>query len=138
MIAGRMLSGHYVSQKNLRKLILLSSIAGIGVSIAVFAIASIAAFYIGLFAAGLTVACFWPSIQSYAADCLDVDTTMLFILLSCGGIPGFGFASWVMGVIGDYAGLRASFAVIPFFFLALLFIIVTDHRLHKSGAAAQV
>ena len=34
---------------------------------------------------------FLPSVQSYCADRLpQVDTTMLFILLSCAGVPGCG------------------------------------------------
>ena len=86
-----------------------------------------------LFGAGLSVACFWPSIQAYAADCLTVDHTMLFILLSCAGIPGFGFASWLMGIIGDQVGIRESFLVIPFLFAALVVIILVDSRIHRKA-----
>ena len=85
-----------------------------------------------LFSAGLSVACFWPSLQSYAADCLSVDTTMLFILLSCGGIPGFGIASWIMGIIGDSAGIRAAFAVIPVFLFILASIVWIDFLIHRT------
>ena len=77
----------------------------------------------------------WPSIQAYAADCLDVDTTMLFILLACTGILGFGFAPWLMGVTGSLAGIRASFAVIPFFFAILLAILVIDSSMHAGRPA---
>ena len=132
MIAGRMLSGHYVHQKGLMKLILISACAGIVISLFAFAVGTLAAFYVCLFFAGLSVACFWPSIQSYAADCLDVDHTMLFILLSCAGIPGVGFASWTMGIIGDRAGIRTSFTVIPFFFLLLALLIYVDYRIHRA------
>jgi fucose permease len=135
MIAGRMLSGHFVHQGGLRALIAASAAGGIAVSLLVFAVGSLGGFYILLFAAGLTVACFWPSIQAYAADCLDVDATMLFILLSCAGIPGFGFASWLMGIIGDAAGIRASFTVIPFFFAILLAILVIDASRHAGRPA---
>ena len=133
MIAGRMLSGHYVHQKGLKHLIIVSAFAGIGVSALAFFVGSLPMFFVVLFFAGLSAACFWPSIQSYAADCMEVDSTMLFILLSCAGIPGFGFASWIMGIIGDAAGLRTSFAVIPFFFLVLALIILTDSRLHRDS-----
>lgn len=132
MIAGRMLSGHYVHQKGLKNLILISGISGVFVSVLVYMIGTLVGFYVCLFFAGLTVACFWPSIQSYAADCLKADATMLFILLSCAGIPGFGFASWLMGVIGDLTNIRTSFAVIPFFFLMLVIIIAADHRVHRA------
>ena len=135
MIAGRMLSGHFVRQSALRLLIAASAAGGIAVSLLVFAVGSLGGFYLLLFAAGLSVACFWPSIQAYAADCLDVDATMLFILLSCAGIPGFGFASWLMGIIGDAAGIRASFVVIPFFFAILLAILVIDSSRHGARPA---
>ena len=52
--------------------------------------------------AGLGIACLWPSLQSYAADCIPKDETMLFILLSCGGIPGYATFVWGMGWIVDY------------------------------------
>ena len=128
MIAGRMLTGHYVHQKGLRNLILISAVAGVAISLFVFVVEGLVGFFVVLFFAGLSAACFWPSIQSYAADSLDVDTTMLFILLSCAGIPGFGFASWLMGIIGDVAGIRASFGVIPFFFLSLALIVAFQGR----------
>lgn len=134
MVAGRMLSGRYVHQKGLRALVLASASIGIGISLLVFAVESLGGFYVVLFLAGLSVACFWPSIQSYAADCLaDVDSTMLFILLSCAGIPGFGFSSWLMGIIGNQVGIRAGFAVIPVLFFALFLIIVIDHRVHRRA-----
>lgn len=132
MIAARMASGRFVRQGGLRTLIAASAAGGIVVSLLVFAVESLGVFYVLLFAAGLSVACFWPSIQAYAADCLDVDSTMLFILLACAGIPGFGFASWLMGVLGDVAGIRASFAVIPAFFVTLLAILVVDSSLHAG------
>jgi fucose permease len=135
MIAGRMLSGHYVHQKGLKNLILISGIVGIVVSLFVYAVGSLAGFYVCVFFAGLTAACFWPSIQSYAADCLKTDATMIFILLSCAGIPGFGFAPWLMGVIGDLTNIRTSFAVVPFFFLMLVLIIAIDHRVHRPRSA---
>ncbi len=135
MIAGRMLSGRFVHQGGLRLLIAASAACGITVSLLVFAVGSLGGFYLLLFAAGLSVACFWPSIQAHAADCIDVDSTMLFILLSCAGIPGFGFASWLMGLIGDAAGIRAGFAVIPFFFAILLAILVVDASRRGSARA---
>jgi fucose permease len=132
MVAGRMLSGHLVSQSRLRMLIGLSAVAGTAVSLLVFVVGSLGGFYVLLVAAGLSVACFWPSIQAYSADCLDVDSTMLFILLACAGIPGYGFASWIMGIVGDAAGIRASFAVIPGFFAALLAILLLDAWRHPG------
>jgi len=87
---------------------------------------SLETLYTLLVLAGLSVACFWPSIQSYAVDRLPVEPTALFILLSCAGIPGFAFVSWLMGFVGDRAGLRASFFVVPAFFALLLFIVIVE------------
>ena len=133
MIAGRLLSGRYVKQSGLRNLILISGLVGMGASGLIYIVGTVGGFYLVLFGAGLSVACFWPSLQSYAADCLNVDTTMLFILLSCGGIPGFGVASWLIGVIGDSAGIRTGLTVIPVFLLLLLSIVWIDFLVHRSS-----
>lgn len=122
-------------QNGLRTLILASATIGIGVSALVYLAGTVGGFYVVLFCAGLSVACLWPSIQSYSADCLSVDTTMLFILLSCGGIPGFGIASWLMGIIADAAGIRAAFAVIPVFLFFLTAIIWIDFSVHRKSSA---
>ncbi len=119
MIAGRLASGWWVAQRHLRGLILASALAGIAVSLWVPAVGALATLYGVLALAGLTVACFWPSIQAYAADRLPVESTSLFILLSCAGMPGFAFTSWLMGWIGDGWGLQASFRVLPLLFALL-------------------
>ena len=126
MIAGRMLTGRFIRQSGLKKLIILSAGFGIVASSLVFVFSSLAGFYVVLVLAGLSVACFWPSIQSYAADLIDAEPTMLLILLSCAGIPGFGTASWLIGIIADSRGLLTGFAVIPFYFLALGMIVTID------------
>jgi fucose permease len=43
-------------------------------------------------------------------------------MLSCAGIPGCGFFSWLMGVVGDATSLRKSLLLVPacFFLVALL------------------
>ena len=69
---------------------------------------------------GVGTAPFWPSIQSYAVDRLPgTDVTMVFVLLSCAGIPGCGIFTWFMGVIGDWWGLRVSFFLAPLCFLVM-------------------
>jgi fucose permease len=113
MVIGRLASGHFVSQRRLPVLIIGSALLGIAASLAAWAASGLIAFMVVLFLAGLTIACFWPSIQSHAAASLSADATMLFILLSMGGIPGFGFSSWLMGIIAARYGLRTSLLVIP-------------------------
>jgi len=65
-------------------------------------------------------------VQSYCADCMpESDTTMLFILLSCAGVPGCGFFAWLMGVIGNHSanGLANAFYLVPACYILLAVII---------------
>ena len=88
-----------------------------------------------LFLACIATAPFWPSVQSYCADCLpQTDTTMLFILLSCAGIPGCGFFTWLMGYLGNHSGgLRHAFYLVPACFLLLALIIECDRTAHTTS-----
>lgn len=129
MVLGRFVSGWLCPQKSLRALITTSALFGFGVSLLFPFSNSILTVYMMLLFAGLSVACFWPSIQSYAADRLDVDSTNLFILLSCAGIPGLGFMSWLMGLVASQFGLHASFFLIPVLFPILVLIITYEARL---------
>jgi fucose permease len=123
MMVMRFAGGLFVGQKRLRRFILASAVCGMVIGLGVPFIRSPWLFFPILFAAGLSIACFWPSIQSYAVDRLPgKDPTAVFILLSCAGIPGFGLTSVIMGMIGDHAGLGASFLIVP---LMLLFLAVT-------------
>ncbi|HQE19688.1 MAG TPA: hypothetical protein PK607_14370, partial [Aggregatilineales bacterium] len=81
-----------------------------------------------LFLAGVATAPFWPSVQSYCADRLpETDTTMLFILLSCAGVPGCGAFTWLMGYIGDRTGnLGTAFYLVPACYLTLAALIGYD------------
>lgn len=130
MIAGRLGSGWLVPQTRLWHLILLSAVGGLAVGIAIPLIETVELLLGALFLAGLSIACFWPSIQSYAVDRTPLDSTALFILLSCGGIPGLGFASWIMGIIGERAGLNASLYVVPVF-LGLLALLAIAERVWR-------
>jgi fucose permease len=127
MIIGRLGSG-LIKQHHLPTLILISAAGGLVFSLGFFWISGLISLMVLLFFAGLAVACFWPSIQSYAADRMEGDSTMLFILLSTAGIPGFSIIVWTMGKIGDTWGLKAAFAVIPVLFLTLLITIGIESR----------
>lgn len=128
MILGRFGSGWWVRQHRLRQLMLASALSALPLAVAIPFLQQLYLNYAVLFLTGLAIACFWPSIQSYAADCLDVEVTSLFILLSCGGISGFAFASWTMGWIGDFAGLRISFSLIPALLLLLAVLFGREKR----------
>lgn len=119
MIVGRFVIGWLLTQSMLWRLIMGSVILGFFVSLIMPFTDSLWFLYIMLTLAGLSVASFWPSIQSYAADRMPVETTSLFILLSCAGVPGFAFASLLLGYVGEHAGLKWSFGTVPILFLLL-------------------
>ena len=120
MFTGRILTGKFTRGHHYdRTLILIVSLCGIAVSLLAYTAESIHLFYILLFAAGLTVAPLWATIQAISIKLVDGDPTLLFILLSCAGIAGFGSTSWIMGLIGDSYGLQNALLLIPAFFLLL-------------------
>ncbi|QQE12632.1 MFS transporter [Planctomycetota bacterium] len=128
MIIGRTGWGYLIKQSQLKQLITYSAVAGVAVTIILPMLSTLSIFMILLFFAGLAVAPYWPSIQSYTADRLPrVDTTMLFILLSCAGIPGCGTVTWLMGYLGNATGsLTMSFYLIPACFIILTILIAFD------------
>lgn len=128
MIIGRLASGIWVRQHQLFLLLVSSAVLGliVGFLLPLVPTVPLLCFLMGLM--GLSLACFWPTIQSYAADRLPYDTTTLFILLSCGGIPGFACLSWFVGYIADAIDLRAAFLVLPVLFLPLIALFRLERR----------
>jgi len=66
-----------------------------------------------LVAAGLCIACFWPSILSVAASRLAVGSATLLATLSVAGIAGFAALPLAIGVIAQVADLRVGFLLVP-------------------------
>lgn len=133
MIFGRTGWGVLIRQRHLGVLIIISAFAGT-VATAVFPLFhTMWILYILLFAAGVATGPFWPSVQSYCAERIpEADTTMLFILLSCAGIPGCGVFTWAMGIIGDHLGLQVSVYLVPACFFLLGLLILGDY-LYRHG-----
>lgn len=128
MIVGRMGWAYVLRQHHLRPLIIGSGVAGVFITLALPVVGHMDWFVAVLFLAGIATAPFWPSIQSYSVDRLpDADTTMLMILLACAGVPGCGFFTWLMGLIGNHlGGLQSAFYLVPACYLALTILIATD------------
>lgn len=128
MFLGRIGWGIWIKQHQLKHLILWSALVGAVITCLFPLLTNLWVFFGLLFLAGIATAPFWPSIQSYSADRLPhTDTTALFILLSCAGVPGCGFFTWLMGYVGDRTGdLRLAFYLVPACFLALAALIVCD------------
>jgi MFS family permease len=127
MVLGRTGWGYLIKQHQLRRLIILSALAGTAISLAFPVLTHLWLFFGLLFLVGVATAPFWPSVQSYCADRLPgTDTTMLFVLLSAAGIPGCGVCTWLMGYIGDRSGLNQAFYIVPACYLILAALMALD------------
>ena len=128
MVLGRTGWGYLIKQHQLKHLIIWSALAGVLITLPFPCLSNLYVLYGLLFLAGIATAPFWPSVQSYCADRLpETDTTMLFILLSCAGIPGCGVFTWLMGYIGNHTGsLSAAFYLVPACYLTLAMLVGYD------------
>jgi len=134
MAAGRLVAAKLSKIINLKMMMMCSALLGVVVSGMITFTANLIWFYAFLAIAGVAAACFWPTILAEAADCLEVNSTILFMMLSCIGIAGFGFTPWMMGVIGDRIDLKSSFYIIPCFFIALILVLAIEWRMsHRKS-----
>jgi len=133
MVIGRIVSARLAGKIGLKKLISLSTTTGFIFSFSFFLISIPALIYPYLFAMGLFVACLWPSIQSYSARVMRVDSTALMVLLSCFGIPGTSIAILIMGIIGERWGLHTAYIAAPVFLLFVVVFMLLESRLGKAG-----
>ena len=123
MFVGRYSFGKYVKEKHLIHLLLITGIAGIPITGLIAFVKphtlgnpnlSLTAMFLLIFLAGICVAPYWPSLQSYGVLKLpNLESTLLVVYFSSVGIPGCGFFTWIMGVAGDLFGLHKSFVLIP-------------------------
>jgi MFS family permease len=137
MVLGRIGWGYLIRQHQLRHLIVFSALGGTAVTLCFPVLADLWLFFGLLFLAGVATAPFWPSVQSYCADCLPgTDTTVLFILLSCAGVPGCGFCTWLMGLLGNHSGgLDLAFYLVPACYLVLAALIGGDGYWPRTASA---
>jgi len=133
MAIGRLSVAKLTRYLPLNRIIMLSAVLGLVLGVLAYMISGLSVFFVLLFGAGLSVACYWPTIQSWGSQLLDVDDTLLFIYLSCFGIPGFGLTPIIMGAMGDAWDLRTAFMLVPV--LCLLMIIVISIIGRQSAAA---
>jgi MFS family permease len=129
MVLGRTFWGYVLHEHHLRPLIIGSALAGTLITLFIPHAQSLLLLYPLLLLAGLATAPFWPSVQSYSVTRLPgTDSTMVFILLSCAGIPGSGFFTWLTGILANHAagGLRHAFYLVPACYLVLALLMVTD------------
>jgi fucose permease len=134
MAIGRVISGYLANKTTLNNIMIGSAILGVGASALIPLATTLSGFYALLALAGLATACFWPSILAEADGYLKVNTTILFVLLACAGIIGFGSTPLIMGVIGDNVELKAGFVVIPILFVGLIAVMVAERYLLNKAA----
>jgi len=133
MAAGRLLAAKLSMTMSLKMMMMCSALLGVVVSGMIPFAASLIWFYALLGLAGIATACFWPTILAEAANCLKVNSTILFVLLACVGIAGFGVTPWIIGVIGDRTDLRTGFSVIPGLFIVLIFVLGIEWRMSRKN-----
>lgn len=128
MVLGRTGWGYLIKQHRLGHLVAGSALAGFLLTLLLPSLSSLGMVFGLLFLAGVATAPFWPSVQSLCADRLPrTEPTMLFILLSCAGIPGSGIMTWLMGWIGTRTGsLALAFYLVPACYLLLAAVVGFD------------
>jgi MFS family permease len=138
MILGRLGSGWLVRQDRLKPLIVWMALISTAVSLFFPWLQSLRALFVLLFVSGIAAGPFWPSIQSDGAHRVKGDYTMMMILFSCAGVPGCGVFTTLIGVVGDWVGLRASFLLVPACFLIVFFLMGYDYLCERRERAAGV
>ena len=140
MVTGRMGWGVYVPQKRLGQSLIVACTVGLLLSCAipfvrpdmvVGRIGSVILLFVLLYLIGITIAPLWPTIQTYSVDRLPkhLDETMVFVWLSCAGVPGCGTFAWLMGVLGDvFHSLNMPFFLVPACQLLLAVVLLLETR----------
>jgi len=144
MAIGRVGGGIVIRQKYMYHFLLGACVLGIAAGIPVpflpglssgGRIAMLAMLFGSLFLLGLAAAPLWPTIQTYAVDRLSkkLDSTMIYVLLSCAGVPGCGFFTFLTGVFSDWTGsLAMSFLLVPGCFLFCGLLLLLERCLYKK------
>ncbi|MBO7620026.1 MAG: MFS transporter [Victivallales bacterium] len=146
MVTGRMGWGVYVPQKRLGQSLIVACAIGMLLScsipfiqpdMAIGRIGTLILMFVLDYLIGITIAPLWPTIQTYSVDRLPkhLDETMVFVWLSCAGVPGCGIFSWLMGVLGDvFHSLSMPFFLLPASQLLLTLVLLAETR--RGGHAS--
>ncbi|MBE6385859.1 MAG: MFS transporter [Lentisphaerae bacterium] len=114
MIVGRLGSAAVIPQKRLFHLLLFTAGSGILGGILLSFTTSLYLAYFLFLLLGISCSPLWPSSQSYCTDRMpELDSTVVYIILSCAGTPGCGLLSWLLGKFGDMFSLRISVLLVP-------------------------
>lgn len=119
MSLGRFFSGALGDRQKIARILLGVAFCGIIFGLLIPFISLLPLFYLELLIMGLLTGPLWPSTQGYSLCRLNVNPTVLLILLPTIGAPGSGFFTWVLGFTGDLIGMRWGFLLVPTCFLLL-------------------
>ena len=88
---------------------------------------------------GFGIAPFWPTLQVYSVKKLpELDSTLMYIYLSATGIPGCGFFTWIIGVLGDRFGLQGALFLLPFTLACYILILLFDCRKYRTASTGRI
>jgi MFS family permease len=87
--------------------------AGTGLTLGLVLVDDLHVSMILLGAAGLCLACFWPSILTVATERVAAGSATLLALLATGGIFGFGALPQAIGLVAEKWSLRGALALVP-------------------------
>ena len=123
MFTGRSVFGYFAKAEKIKYVLLCCSFGAVPVSLLLTILKTeyfpsqgllFATLMLILFICGIGVAPFWPLLQVYGVLNLpQLDSTLLYIFFSAVGVPGCGFFTWLIGVVGDGSSLTAGFLLIP-------------------------
>jgi len=142
MFLGRTGFGYIAKRGNLPKILVCASLGMIPVSLMLSFLRAdmfperwmlFAVLFSLLFLGGIGIAPYWPTLQVHGVNNLpELDSTLLYIYFSAMGIPGCGFFTWFIGVLGDRFGLSGAFLLIPSSVLVYGLIIILEHRVFPN------
>lgn len=135
MAIGRFLTAFLSNIFSLNNIILGSTIIGIVIGFILPKASNLFEFYLLVSFAGIATACFWPTILAKAKSSLNVNTTVLFIMLASTGVIGFGVTPSIMGIIGDASSLRTSFFIVPLSFILLLTVLIIERKFLSKNSS---
>ena len=140
MFAGRTGYGFVLHQRHLKGLVIATGCLAAIVCVFIPALArsdlpwKLHALYALLFVAGLGAAPHWPSIQTYAVEKMPhLDATMVFVMLSCAGVPGSGLMTLIIGWVGkpENLGLENALYIIPVCFAVMVTFMLAERIAEK-------
>jgi FHS family L-fucose permease-like MFS transporter len=131
MALGRVASGALVGRMDPILLTIASAVLGALATAGLGAVGSASAAWVLFGLGGLFVACFWPTILAIAAERVRSGSMVMFSLLAVAGIAGFALFPWVIGAIGDAAGLRVAVGLLPASMAAQAVLLLVVHRLAR-------